>query len=263
MKKEAIILFFAIVLLPLICSANIQADYQIFSNKVFVEVSYDNIQNFTYTLPLDYQTLEITTEDYTIKDNVLMINPLSGSFSYITKFYIDKSLNKNYFILNNPFNQKSDVLVYLEEGYILPESNNILIPEPTEVTSDGRRVILKWDNFENDEIVFKYQSTNNISVTTKLMFVLLIIIILLLTFKYFLSIKKTKKQQSTKNLYEDEKKIVMYLQNKKDNESWTKEMIRELNISKVKLSRKLRSLEQKGLIKKIPYGNENKIILVE
>ena len=46
-------------------------------------------------------------------------------------------------------------------------------------------------------------------------------------------------------------------------EAWTKEILKEIGISKVKLSRKIRSLEKKELIKKVPYGNENKIKLTK
>ena len=76
--------------------------------------------------------------------------------------------------------------------------------------------------------------------------------------------KKNKKEESelTRNLFEDEKRIVKYLLEKKSHEAWTKEIIRNLNISKVKLSRKIRSLEEKKIIKRIPYGNENIIRLL-
>ena len=70
---------------------------------------------------------------------------------------------------------------------------------------------------------------------------------------------KKRAEEVTKNLFEDEKRIVEYLLKKKGKESWTKEIVRDLGISKVKLSRKLRSLEKKEIIKKIPYGNENKV----
>ncbi len=71
----------------------------------------------------------------------------------------------------------------------------------------------------------------------------------------------SKKVSVTKNLFGDEKKIVEYLLLKKGKSSWTKELVKELEISKVRLSRKLRSLSEKELIKKEPYGNENKISL--
>ena len=79
----------------------------------------------------------------------------------------------------------------------------------------------------------------------------------------FKKVTPAEKQKMLRNLYEDEKKIINFLLEQKDYECWTKELMRGVDISKVKLSRKLRSLEQKGLIKKIPYGNENRIRLVK
>jgi len=78
--------------------------------------------------------------------------------------------------------------------------------------------------------------------------------------------KKTKAKKETeimKNLYEEEKQIVRYLLKKKGNEAWTKEIVKNVGISKVKLSRKLRSLEAKEVVKRIPYGNENRIRLLK
>jgi len=73
--------------------------------------------------------------------------------------------------------------------------------------------------------------------------------------------KKKAKKEISKNLYGDEKKIIDYLADKK--ECWTKEMVKDLEIPKVRLSRKLRSLQEKGLVEKEPHGNENRIKLVK
>lgn len=263
MRKYWFVLAFILILLPLVSSANIQADYQIISNKVLVEVKYEDVHGFYYTLPNNYQALEINTQEYSISSNILTINSNSASFKFITDSYIDKSISKNYFILNNPFNQKADVAIYLEESSLLPEINKVISPAPSQITSDGRRIIIKWNDFEDSEIVFNYEFASKIPASTKLIILILVVIILAIIFRHLLLKRKEKKKQTTKNLYEDEKKIVEYLLEQKDNKSWTKQMVKDLKISKVKLSRKLRSLEQKGLIKKIPYGNENKIILVK
>lgn len=66
----------------------------------------------------------------------------------------------------------------------------------------------------------------------------------------------------TKNLFEEEKQIILTLITSNTKELWQKEIQKQLGISKVKLSRRLRSLKQKGLIESIPYGNTNKIRLV-
>jgi len=265
MKKQLLILFLILTFLPLASSADIQADYQIISNKVLVEINYENVQDFTYKLPNNYKALEVSTELYELenKGNILSIKKDSASFKFITDSYTENSLKNNFFILNNPFNQKADITIFLAESSILLDETRVISPKPNEITSDGRRVIIKWNNFDSPELVFNYEFTKQTSIITKIIIFILALIILTIILKYLFQKSKTKKTNLTKNLYEDEKKIINYLLEQEDNESWTKKMLKDLNITKVKLSRKLRSLEQKGLIKKIPYGNENKIILLK
>lgn len=74
-------------------------------------------------------------------------------------------------------------------------------------------------------------------------------------------VKKGFPQDLTRNLFEEEKAIVEALLKAKDNELWQKALVFETGISKVKLSRKLRALEHKGIVEKIPFGNTNKIRL--
>ena len=62
-------------------------------------------------------------------------------------------------------------------------------------------------------------------------------------------------------MFKDEKKIIELLLKKKDHSSWTKNLVKESGLTKVKLSRTLRKLEEKNLIEKMPYGNENLIKL--
>jgi uncharacterized membrane protein len=67
----------------------------------------------------------------------------------------------------------------------------------------------------------------------------------------------------TRNLFEDEKLIVEALLAEKTHELWQKQLAIKTGLSKVKLSRKLRGLEQKGLIERVPYGNTNKVRLLK
>ena len=75
--------------------------------------------------------------------------------------------------------------------------------------------------------------------------------------------KEKKKKDVTRNLFGEEKKIIEYLIEKKGHSCWTKELSKELDISKVRLSRKLRNLQEKELISKEPHGNENRITLLK
>jgi len=69
------------------------------------------------------------------------------------------------------------------------------------------------------------------------------------------------KKELTRNLFEDEKLVVETLLAADKHELWQKQLELRTKIPKVRLSRKLRSLEAKGLIEKVPYGNTNHIRL--
>ncbi|MFW5846757.1 MAG: helix-turn-helix transcriptional regulator [Nanoarchaeota archaeon] len=274
------LMLFIVIQSPLIIS-QVDIDYYIIQNKVLVELNVNNSQGIELEIPINSRIDDTNLEksEYQIieKDNkkIIKFNEKENFyFKYITGFYIEETLKINYFQVKNPLNKKSNVTLYLSEGFNL-NRKGILFPQPEEITSDGKRIILKWNNFEEEQIIVAY---NKISSQDVFIYYVVALIIFLIFIIYFFQIQKYKKQikkiqtrkkrerkkqerEITKNLVKDEKRIIEYLLDKKNKESWTKEIVKDLGIGKVKLTRKLRNLEEKGLIKKIPYGNENKIIL--
>jgi uncharacterized membrane protein len=71
----------------------------------------------------------------------------------------------------------------------------------------------------------------------------------------------SRKKMVSLNLFGDEKNIVEFLMTRKGKRCWTKELVRELGISKVRVSRKIRSLLEKGIIERENFGKENRISL--
>ena len=151
-------------------------------------------------------------------------------------------------MLENPFNKTSEVKIYLPEAAILPESG-VIFPKNAEITSDGRRIILKFNNFNEEQILITYESVAKNNLILYLISGLLIITLFIF---YFVQKKKLKKEIARLKT-----KVQKKVEKKEEKLTWN------LGISKVKLSRKLRSLEQKGIIKRIPYGNENIIRLLK
>jgi uncharacterized membrane protein len=162
----------------------------------------------------------------------------------------------------------------LPEGAFLNQ-RGLLFPTPNKINSDGYKIFLLWNNFKSEQIIVPYTNFKN---QTFWGFFILGIILIGITLAYYLHIKKYRKKidklksskkknknkkikEITKNLLKEEKLIVEYLFNKQGKESWSKNISKDLGINKVKLTRKLKKLKEKGLIKKIPYGNENKICL--
>ena len=271
-------------------NTNIQeANYYIIDSKVLAEINFGNVKNFEFPIPYDSKALEVTSDsktlevssDYIIEDQefnkLIKINSASNlTIKLISETYLDKSGENYFFVIKNQFNYKI-LRVYLPESAIINKNIGIF-PEPDLKTTDGRRIILEWNDFNGEQILVSYEFLEKNK--TFYFFIIAVIVICFIIFyiiqrnKFTKKLKEIKKksrkekveikeEELTKNLFEDERIIVNYLLNKKDNQSWTKDIIRDLQISKVKLSRKLRSLEQKEIVKKTPYGNENMIILIK
>lgn len=284
MKKLFIFAAFALffILLAGTISAAIETDYYIYEKKVLVRQHFDFVSDFELKIPSDYANLEINSE-YTLGEFenyfLIKINSVENlSISYITQYMVDKSSNQFYFVLRNYLNESQNVRLVLPESAVLSE-NGLLFPEPDEISSDGRSIILRWENYNEKQIVVDYEFAE------KNYFVFYtIILIIVLSFAGYLifqrkifkkkieKIRKTaKKSRKTKpekeveaieeHLMESEKTIINELKNAEKSQLWQKQLQTGTGFSKAKLSRVLRNLEVRNLIQKIPYGNTNKIKL--
>lgn len=226
MKKLFIFLFF---LIPLISGANIE--YTLTGNDALVEIemSFEEIEKFEFPSEVEYS---------------------EGIMKYVEKNSIEKSGEEYFFIQKSEIFPNSKIKVVLPEGAYLNEKY-FVFPQNYSISTNGKNIILEWTNSQEKEILVPYKIK---SMNYLISFLILISLIGIFFYLYWL--KKTKKTY-TQNLFKEEKKIMDYLLKKK--ECWTKEISRDLEIPKVRLSRKLRNLQERGLIEKIPYGNENKI----
>ncbi|HOI19280.1 MAG TPA: hypothetical protein PLX15_05475 [Candidatus Woesearchaeota archaeon] len=178
--------------------------------------------------------------------------------------------------------------------YSLESPTPSIFPSTDKIKTDGQRITLIWDSksLKDKEailVIYNYKQTyqNTLITIVSISLVSLAIILIYInkfaknsqliqnkstssksTFSNALdeSLIKTDETQLqenlTKNLFEEEKQIVLLLLKSPENQIWQKELQHNVGISKVRLSRKLRNLKQKGLIESIPYGNTNKIRLI-
>ncbi len=267
-KSNLLALFGAILLLFSLVNINalVETTHYVYQEKVLVQHYFEEeISNLELRVPKDYNKLDVGL-DYSLesfeKYSLLKFNyGKNFSISYLTESMIDRSGDKHYFVYRNYLDESQKVKVVLPESAVLVEEG-IIFPEPDLITTNGRSIILKWEEFNEGQILVDYEF---IKESNWVFYSILAFLILGFTgYLLFQKFKPSRKKESlTKNLFEDEGKIVDYLFSKEKHEAWTKDILNNLNLSKVKLSRKLRSLEQKEIIKKIPYGNTNKIRLVK
>lgn len=217
--------------------------YSILGEKTLVEINLDNLDEYNIKLPEDYTALDRT----------------SNSLKYITSSLVEKSGKRMLFLVDEKLIRNIDeVNLVLPEGYHLSEGMPIY-PKNYQTITDGQSIIISFQKPTQTEILVFYEtSSNNLSYILGIIFISLAT---LFAVGLFLRSKLNKKKNLTKNLYREEKKIVEFLIKNGKNGIWTKDLAHSLEIPKVRLSRKLRNLEEKGIIKREPFGNENKIFL--
>lgn len=238
-------------------------------------------------------TFEIQ-EDQNSK-NVIVNGKLFNTLhlKYITSSVIEKTKDR-FFILDLSSVDAKNLSITVK----LPEEANLkytvdapqpsIIPVSKDIKTDGQRIIIHWGTEDLDQaksilVIYTLPQRTN-PVILGIIVLGFVIVFSIGGFIYYFKNKKRKHNTTipkkkkekvekpekvapektspsdlTRNLFEEEKKIVEILLESKGNELWQKELAHKSGLSKVKLSRKIRNLEQKGLIEKIPYGNTNKI----
>ena len=189
-------------------------------------------------------------------------------------------------------------VVMLPKGYILPEEKSInyfITPAPSYISSDGRSILLIWrmeQVSERKEFSFFFKKPDDLK-NAKETGILIVsnqereylpfwigipfLIIVISTFYVFKRKQKNANHLYTLNtnnphenienieyvsLLDHEKKVVEILKEAENRTLWQKQIQIKSGFSKVKLSRLIKALEARGVVKKEPWGNTNKIILL-
>lgn len=247
----------AVFLMASVSASNVVCT--IVDDKVLVEVELSDGDNVF--LPAEYSLLE--------RDG--------NKVSFISREFIRKD-GDFIFALPIIINGSYDLEVVLPSGFFLSQLNNnnenfsgLVYPKNYELSSDGKSIILKWNDI-NEEVVVFY----NKEAASYFWFFGLSFLVFILGFIFWIYEKrrfnleldklmeKVKKKGESRvevsyNLFGEEKRIVDFLN--ENGTSWMKEIIKGLGISKVMATRKVRSLVEKGIVEKKSFGREARIKL--
>ena len=180
------------VFLSMISAATYKAE--LFEDKAYIEINFGDVSNLEFRLPYDTRVFEINTENYELIDfedyKLLKVAKSSNlEISYITNSIIDRTSKRNFFIFNNYFKEELEsIIVSLPEGAVL---GDLVVPNPDSILTDGRRVILEWNGFSEEEIIVDY---NFIKEENNIWFYLLIILVVVFLIFYLYKSKKFKRQ---------------------------------------------------------------------
>jgi uncharacterized membrane protein len=245
MEKGGIILvIFSLLALNIVIASSYSLEFNQTGNKMVVMEGVDGLQNRSY---VDSDSLNFAGKE----------------IYFLNKVTFPENFSDATLILN------------LEKGIVI--KNKEIFPLGYNIKSDGQTISINWNltnvkKGDNFAIFVNLENTN----TGGLSYLAIIIFsIILLGIILFLIYNKKNKNKSpirkrkarTKEsgnydyLLDTEKKIIEELKKADRNELWQKQIQNSTGFSKAKVSRLVRNLESRGLVKKIPFGNTNKIRL--
>lgn len=273
-----------------------KVDFEVISDKLaathFLKGFSTATNNISIQLPRDARTISVkdigkNSEFYTLEQNnekilIAMIKQDSViEVSYITNSFLDIG-KKSYF--STEFKAMHNIK-NLTLHVILPEAAALadkfalsVFPSSNAKTeTDGQRISVVWQYSDvkkdaNIPVLVIFKEENS----TLLVILTIAIIILVTGFVVYSLFKKEKKKIQKRNvkigkagksnnieehLIDSERAVINALRKSGRKESWQKQIQMQTGFSKAKLSRVIRNLESRSLIKKIPFGNTNKIVL--
>ncbi len=155
-----------------------------------------------------------------------------------------------------------ELLIRLPTGAILSNLTEIssVFPEPDGIGSDGQRIILRWNktNVETQDfqVLVLFETAPITTIASFSVFpIILIIILMVIILSMFFFFNKREDKIKIIGLDKNEKKIYNFIKSKKEVNQKT--IQKELDFSKPRLSKLIRSLEEKELIEKKPSGRTN------
>jgi uncharacterized membrane protein len=258
--KAAVLLFTFLIILQQVSAesiSNCEIDIQIENSNAIVN----------YLIETDASQLDlILPEDAKVDGNLTADSSGKIELSYETSSFIERA-GKSYFTANFKLPLETENLTV---RLILPESSVLETSFPeAELTSDGKHIILNWQvqNANNFPVFVTYNEKGSdlwwlVSIIIAIAAVLAIFYLIKRKPKAKKARKKQVKQakEIEQHLLESESAVIKALKGAKG-EMWQKQIQLKTGFSKAKLSRTVRNLEARGLVKRIPLGNTNKVKL--
>ncbi len=280
--KYTLLIFILLVIIPISTAQTMNVDYQMLYDKVFVaeKISFEKEANLQLQIPEKAfaESVYVNSNQIFSTSYLYQIeNAKEIELNYLTTELLEKTPKKSFLAeIKIPADMNElTIRLTLPENSILDtplKPNLSIFPKPLKTETNGQKISIIWQfsNLKKDEsvslfVIFKERAYNPLAI---LLIFLSVVLIVLVTYL----LRKKKKRKSIKkrkiktrgiefHLMESEKAIINALKTAQRNELWQKQLQLQTGFSKAKLSRLIRNLEARNLIKKIPLGNTNKIVL--
>ncbi|MEK6967079.1 MAG: MarR family transcriptional regulator [Nanoarchaeota archaeon] len=263
---------FILVLCLLIGSAaaepTLEINIRVSPNNIITQQNTIRLESSEYET-VEFQTLDkplsvVYSGDYEIiqkNDTYAIILPTQGnnevSFDLLFDSQIDANGKQRTYrsSFTPPINGTVKVSLTLPLGYSLNEKKPNAIPQPQEISTDGRSITLTWTFNDEQSISVFYEGGEEIN---PLLIVLPLVFSLICIAGVFFYLKKRNRKHVTEMLSTEEHKVIEAVRAGTEKQ---KEVAIKLDFSKSKMSKIVRRLEEKGLIERTPHFKTNIISL--
>ncbi len=268
--KIYIVLLLALLLLPVI-QAESFADIQIrvtdndlsvisYSLQLNIDDEYSSFEFETGRKPSgiifegDYSLIEGETYTILFEQEISPENSLV-EFTLVNDDLIESQRNKKIFRTTFSLAEYDikRIEMTLPSKYFLSEEPNT-VPQADSLSTDGQRIILNWEFREQDQIplaVFYEKESDN------WLWVIILFAVALLGIAYIKYYFNNKMKLIVEDTLTDNEKAV--INEIKKGVIKQKEIARNLEFSKSKMSKVVRKLEEKDLVEREPYFKTNKL----
>ena len=243
--------------------------------RTFRYTLFGNIEYFNYSDNLEVAGCAVTT----VQTSIINCNFATGikrlQLDFITNDFV-KPYNQNYlfsadFSVNRQINQ-AEFQVKLPEGYVISTGKNTtVIPSDPSISSDGRTILLSWgeNNVSADkplQFQFYYESSKIFSIPVgSYLFVGSVFITgaILVGISFYVYFNRVRKPNEVIfSVLDDFERKVMNILIANKGEVNQKKVVLETNLSKAKISRVVKNLSDRGLIRIEKLGKTNKLKIV-
>ena len=290
MKRFVIILIFGLLLVPTVSAqlmrqlnATVDVQKDGVCNAEIIFKFTDEIKQIDFPFTGEIEDLTVENGECIVKEDInkiLQCKPPSpfmvGTITIATKFkwngLIKKIGNISFFSMDIPILWNTDevsVMIKLPDKTLLAEKAILPIsPSGYNIGSDGRRILTSWSFIlkrPGDVIPIRlyYEPLSPEFIDEGLVYILIFILILIVIVgTLFIFRKVSKKSELVLSvLNESERLVVDIIQKEKKKQVDQRRIVNLSGFSKAKVSRAIRSLEERGIVESERIGRRNKITL--
>lgn len=222
----------------------------------------------TLSLPAAPENLFVSHQYELVGGNEIIVKPPQNESSQISISFESRALaakiSGTEYLLTFSYTAPSDVKDFrlgatLPEGAAVSEKGGLLVSRPVSISTDGSKIFLEWGkSLKEGEQFSAFVQYNARPAQDGMILPAFVIIFLLAGLAIGYKIRQFKKSKFIKEVVsEDERKIVDEIMNK--GEIMQDELRDKTNFSKTKISKVVRNLEAKGIIRKLPFKKTNKL----